>query len=183
MAPKYRDTLYGPWSYAHSTESGAYDDTPSYLLAAGWLAPCDLVEDWGCGTGWMGRFIQGTYRGVDGAWSPWCDVQADLRTYTSDVPGAVMRHVLEHNHDWRQIAENFHASWRERAALVLFIPPQTEDMDTSGPEWQVPDLAISGPDLFEILDDGRTDITLTEIHYPPGHTIQWGWEGILLMQR
>lgn len=176
-------TLYGEWDYSTAKSPFPYDDTVTYGMAAQWVAGRGLVEDWGCGTAWMERYVEGPYRGVDGAWSKFADVHADLRSYTSNVGCAVMRHVLEHNYDWRQIAENFSDSWHDRAALVLFIPPQVEDVDVGGPDWPVPDLAVSGPDLMEIMGRHGTDIQVTEVHYPPENTIQWRWEGVLLMQR
>lgn len=179
-----QDTLYGPWDYRAASSPFPYDDTPSYGLAGAWVSNRGLVEDWGCGTAWMRSHVEGgPYRGLDGAWSPWCDEVVDLRTYRSDVPCAVMRHVLEHNPEWRRIAENFSASWHDRAAIVLFIPPQLEEMDVGGPDFPVPDIAVSGPELFAILDDGATQIDVTDIHYPPENSIQWGWEAVVLMQR
>lgn len=178
------ETLYGPWDYRTQKQQWPYDDTPSYGLIAEWLGDRGPVEDWGCGTAWLRTYMPtADYRGVDGAWSRWADVQADLRTYRSNVPCAAMRHVLEHNRDWRVIAENFMASWTDRAALVLFMPPQPEDLDTGDETWPVPDIAVSGPDLFAILEQPGVDITVTELHYPPENTIQWGWEGVVLMER
>lgn len=95
-----------------------------------------------------------------------------------------MRHVLEHNLEWREIAQNFTDSWTDRAALVLFIPVQPEDdLDVGGPEWLVPDLSIAGPDLFAILSQHGTRFEVVEIHYPPEATIQWRYEAIILMER
>lgn len=176
-------TLYGPWDYAGAGAPFPYDDTVSYRIAGEWVSGRGLVEDWGCGTGWMKRFVDGPYRGVDGAWSRFADEVADLRTYRSNVPCTVMRHVLEHNAEWRRIAENFTASWHDRAALVLFIPPQPEDLDVGGPDWPVPDIAVSGPDLMEILGRHGTRFTFEQVFYPPENSIQWGWEGCLLMER
>lgn len=178
-------TLYGPWDYGERMSQFPYDDTPSYGLAAGWLdGRGGVVEDWGCGVGWAARyFVDSDYIGLDGAWSRWCDKQVDLREYRSEVPCAMMRHVLEHNRGWRQIAENFTASWTDRAALVLFIPPQPEELDVGGPDWPVPDLAVSGPELFAILDTGDVEFQFLDLRYPPDNTIQWGWEGVVLMER
>jgi hypothetical protein len=176
-------TLYGPWDYSQAEESFPYDGTASYAIAGEWVSHRGTVEDWGCGVGWMRQFVDGHYVGVDGAWSRFAEKQVDLRTYTSDVECVVMRHVLEHNVAWRDIARNFMASWRERAALVLFIPPQAEEVDTAEPDWAVPDIAVSGPDLFDILEQPGVDIQVTELFYPPDDPIQWGWEGIVLMER
>jgi hypothetical protein len=179
-----KETLYGPWDYRGAAKPFPYDDTVTYRLAGDWVSNRGQVEDWGCGTAWMRRFVEGgPYRGLDGAWSRFCDEVVDLRTYRSDTPCAVMRHVLEHNADWREIASNFSDSWHDRAALVLFIPPQVEDLDVGGPEWPVPDLAISGPDLFEILGRHGTRFDVEVIEYPPENTIQWSWEAAILMER
>lgn len=96
----------------------------------------------------------------------------------------MMRHVLEHNADWRTIAANFAASWSDRAAVVFFIPPQPEEFDAGGPDWPVPDLAVSGPECAAILDsDGQTRFEFVQIDYPPSHSMQWGVELIWLMER
>jgi hypothetical protein len=180
---KAQPTLYGPWDYSKAKEPYPYGNTPSYPLAGAWVSGYGIVEDWGCGAGWMEQHIDGPYVGVDGAWSRFADIQADLRTYRSNTDCVVMRHVLEHNLFWRDIATNFHASWTKRAALVLFIPPQIEDTDVGGPEWPVPDIAISGPDLMRILDDGDTQIQYVPLYYPDATDAQWAWEGVVLMSR
>jgi hypothetical protein len=177
------DTLYGTWDYGDAKEPYPYDDTPSYALAGAWVSGRGLVEDWGSGAGWMRQHIDGPYRGVDGAWSPFAEVQADLRTYCSDVPCAVMRHVLEHNPEWRTIAENFTDSWHDRAALVLFIPPQLTDTLMSGEDWPIPDIAVSGPDLMEILGRHGTQFQYVDLTYPVTEGIQYAWEGVVLMER
>lgn len=184
--PPPPETVYGPWNYAENRQQFPYDDTPSYQVMADHLNGHGLVEDWGAGVGWLGRYIEGDYRAIDGAWSRWADAVVDLRTYTSDVPCAAMRHVLEHNgpEDWRAIATNFSRSWHVRAAVTFFIPPQPEDFDTSGEGWPVPDLAVSGPDLLEILGaHGTRFVDYVDLVYPPEDSIQWGWEGVLLMER
>lgn len=181
------ETLYGPWDYREQMNKWPYDDTPTYPIAGAWVSGHGLVEDWGCGTAWMENFItDAEYRGIDGAWSNWADEVVDLRTYRSTVPCVVMRHVLEHNADWRLIADNFAHSWLTRAALVLFIPAQPEDLDVGGPDWPVPDIAVSGPDLFALLapdDMPPVKFYTQEIHYPSTESIQWGWEGVIMMER
>lgn len=178
------ETMYGPWDYRQQKQQWPYDDTASYRIAAEWLDHRGVVEDWGCGTAWARTYlVNAEYVGIDGAWSRWCDIQTDLRMYRSSVPCVLMRHVLEHNWDWRLIAENLAASYLERAALVLFIPPQPEEFDAGGPDWPVPDLAVSGPELFDILDTGDVTFDYVDLTYPPENTIQWGWEGVVLMER
>lgn len=179
------ETLYGPWDYRTQKQQWPYDDTASYRIVADWLDHPGVVEDWGCGTAWARQFFkQADYIGIDGAWSQWCRIQADLRTYRSMVPRVMMRHVLEHNADWRTIAANFALSWTERAAIVFFIPPQPEEQDTGGPDWPVPDIAVSGPEVASLLDPmGDVRFEYVDLQYPPENTIQWGWEGVWLLER
>lgn len=162
--------LYGQWDMSARDEPFPYDDTITYRKIARFLDRDGvIVEDWGCGGGWLARFIRhATYRGVDGAEAPWVDVQADLRTYESLVERANMRHVLEHNPDWRVIADNFCRSFIQKATLVTWVPfrgegckhmpcPQDEvapsvgDVDHGRGEWPVPDLHIQRADLTDIF--------------------------------
>lgn len=85
-----------------------YGSIESYRLAAVFLEDCKEVEDWGCGFGTLGRFcLSPKYTGLDGSESPAAKAVIDLRTYTSDVDGILLRHVLEHNPTgWRQILVN-----------------------------------------------------------------------------
>ena len=149
-------TVLGRWDnwYAGLDKPAPYGDTATYQAAADWLAGCSLVEDWGCGKGWMSRFIPPErYRGVDGSQTPYAAEIADLTTYRSSVAGIVMRHVLEHNNDWRAILENALASATSRLAVVLFTPlvPATREIafsDLVG----VPDLAFRLTDLTDVID-------------------------------
>lgn len=115
----------GKWEpyYRDVTEPQAFSDSPTYTLASEWVADCETVEDWGCGLGWMRHFIDaGRYVGVDGSASRFADVVTDLASRDSQPDGIVMRHVLEHNDDWRPILENALRSFRRRFALVVFTP-------------------------------------------------------------
>jgi hypothetical protein len=95
----------------------------SYIRGMGWLKPCSLVEDWGCALAYAKTYRIGNYRGVDGTAGK-ADVIADLSTYRSDAPGVFMRHILEHNYDWREILQNALDSFRERMVLILYRPMQ-----------------------------------------------------------
>ena len=95
--------------------SWPYGDTTSYAIGAAWLAECALIEDWGCGPGWLRTLLPvDRYRGIDGTASPCCDVVVDLIAYRSAVLWIFMRHVLEHNEAWSQILDNAVASFTER---------------------------------------------------------------------
>lgn len=152
-------TNVGRWEswYAAVTEPEAYGDTVTYRLGADWLADCPLVEDWGCGKGWLRQFVPAArYRGIDGSRSPFADDVVDLATYRSSVPGIFMRHVLEHNYDWRRILRNALASFTDRMALILFSPIELAGVtreigydDDPG----VPILSFALPDLATIIDE------------------------------
>ena len=130
------------------------DDT-SYVRAGLYLSGPGLVEDWGCGTTYAHRFIGAPYRGLDGCMSRFADEQIDLSTYRSKVPKILMRHVLEHNWDWRDILENMLSSFTDCAVLILFLPPGEKDENVSGPDlgpnavW--PGLRLCQDDLTKIM--------------------------------
>ena len=115
----------GNWEYYKDhTEPSQYGDKTTYIKAAEWLDGCGpVVQDWGCGTGWASRyFTKSRYVGVDGSWSRFADVVADLRLYESSCDGILLRHVLEHDLDWLMILENAVRSFTKRLAIVFFIP-------------------------------------------------------------
>jgi hypothetical protein len=130
-------------------EPEPYADTATYQLGADWLAPCELVADWGCGKGWFRQFVKGDYLGIDGSQSPFADVIADLADYRSETPGVFLRHVLEHDLRWPLILANAVASFTQRLVLVLFTPlaDETHDMEWE-PDPGVPNLSFALADLL-----------------------------------
>lgn len=148
-------TVVGAWDrwYAGLEEPAPYGDDATYRAGAAWFAECSLVEDWGCGKGWMRRFVAGDYRGIDGSATPFADVIVDLTTYRSTAPGVFVRHVLEHNYEWATILDNAVASAQERLCVVLFTPlvEQTHEIafaDDPG----VPDIAFALEDITNRID-------------------------------
>lgn len=135
-----------------------YADTVTYRLGADWLAGCGLVEDWGCGLGWLRTLIPAErYRGLDGTASPFADEVVDLAAYRSSVPGVFMRHVLEHNHAWEAVLDNAVTSFTKRMALILFTPmaPVTHQIapfDNDGLD--VPNIAFRHQDLADRFGSG-----------------------------
>jgi hypothetical protein len=165
------DTNLGKWDpwYASVTAPGPYGDSVSYQLCADWLRDCALVEDWGCGTGWLRRLIRaGRYRGVDGSWSPFADEIADLTVYRSHAEGICMRHVLEHNPDWRLVLSAAAASFTRRMALVLFTPmgdiTQAIAPFSNGPV-DVPNISFRHEDLTELFP-GDCAVTFADLDSP-----------------
>lgn len=170
----------GKWDrwYAGLTEPQPYGDTPTYEMGAEFLAPCEMVEDWGCGKGWFRRFRRDGYSGVDGSWSPFADVVADLVTYRSSVPGVFMRHVLEHNYDWAAILDNAVASFTERMVLVTFTPfsDRTHEI-TFAPDPGVPDMSFRLSDLTDRFGDATWRCEELQT------ATQYGVEAIFFLER
>jgi hypothetical protein len=114
----------------------------SYRIAAAFLKDCDHVQDWGCGTGWLRQYVQGEYFGIDGS-GPHADEWADLVEYKSEAEGICLRHVLEHNDDWRVILANALGSFRRRLVIVLSTGLADEDVELSfNKRIGVPDIAL-----------------------------------------
>jgi hypothetical protein len=110
-----------PWRH-----NPRYGQERSYVKGMQWLAPCALVEDWGCALAYAKNYRIGDYRGIDGTPGK-ADVVADLSTYRSEVEGIFMRHILEHNYDWRVILQNALASFTKRMTLILYRPMQQRE--------------------------------------------------------
>jgi hypothetical protein len=155
----------GRWDgwYRGVVEAEPYGGDLTYQLGAEWLDGM-AVEDWGCGKGWMRRFVPaGLYRGIDGSWSPHADEVVDLESYRSDVDGIFMRHVLEHCFGWPLVLENALRSFRRRMALVLFTPfgEVTREIGFCE-EVGVPDISFRREDLTGQLDGAGVDWSLRE---------------------
>lgn len=132
-----------------------YGETVTYLMAAAFMMDVGEVEDWGCGAGGFKRFYRGKYIGVDGSKTPVADKTVDLCTYSTRVAGIVIRHVLEHNYDWKKILDNALASFNKKLCLILFTP----FADTTGEiahnrehGIDVPDIAFRREDIDERFD-------------------------------
>lgn len=177
------ETNVGKWDrwYHGLSEPQPYGDTVTYQAGADWLAGCELIEDWGCGKGWMRHFVPADrYRGIDGSHSPFADEVVDLTTYRSDVPGVFMRHVLEHNYDWSRILDNAVTSARERLFLVLFTPLVGTTREIAYAEDPgVPDIAFHLPDLTDHIRAAGFDWDAESIDT----ATQYGTETMVRCQR
>lgn len=152
-------------------------DDITYRRAGAYLSGPGLVEEWGCGTTYAKQFVGAPYRGVDGApnAAKFGAVTADLRTYRSEVPKILMRHVLEHNWEWREILTNMLSSFTDRACLILFIPPGKGDVNMSFspasgdvPE-SPPGLQLDESDLEHALINGLGDESHWQSEDVTGH--------------
>lgn len=143
----------GKWDgwYEGLSEPAPYGGDTTYQAGADWLAGCSLVEDWGCGKGWLRKFVPADrYRGLDGSATPFAAETVDLADYRSQVPGIFMRHVLEHDRRWQRILDNAVASFTERMALVIFTPLADHTHPIAyNRRIGVPDIAFHLDDLTE----------------------------------
>ena len=178
------NTSAGAWDehYVGRAEPFPYGDERSYRRAAHWMQGCSTVEDWGCGGGWLRQFIHpsSTYRGIDGSASPFADEIADLTTYCSDVDGIVLRHVLEHEHQWEKVLDNAVCSFRKHLFIALFTPLShlTEVLHTEPDYNGVPVIAFR---LEDIINRLPTDVDYS-IETITSDTV-YGFETFIIVTR
>lgn len=140
--------MVGRWVY---TKERQYGDDVTYIAAARFLDGYGPVEDWGCGTSYARRFFQSSsYRGVDGS-GPFADEIVDLTSYRSSGYNILLRHVLEHNVNWRVILNNAMESFEYRMVLVLFTPLAPETTILRINSRGIPDISFSRMELNELL--------------------------------
>jgi len=161
MAPPH--ARWEAWNLG--VEPTPYGMSPTYAMGAAWLEPCALVEDWGCGRGYLTTLIPPhRYRGVDGSRSRFAEVVADLATYRSDVPGVFIRHVLEHSYAWQAILDNAIASARERLFLAIFTPIVRKTRELAYADFPgAPDIAFALPDLVKPIAAAGFDVQVDRL--------------------
>lgn len=161
-------------------------DNESYILAGGFLAGDEQVEEWGCATTWGRQFIPAPYRGVDGAQSEFADLITDLSEYRSTTPNALIRHVLEHNWNWRTILNNFLDSFQKRGVVVLFIPLGLYDINRSfenrvGEPPSPPGLQMDEASFLNMLN--RRDISIVKDFELQNATPPFGYERVFFLEK
>jgi hypothetical protein len=168
--PEWNASIVGRWQYGNAAPF-AYGDDVTYRKGLEWLDGHGLIEDWGAGTGYARRFVaRSPYRAVDGSPSLGVDRVVDLRTYRSDADCIFMRHVLEHNADWRTILANALGSFRRRMVLVVFTPFAAETHEIAS--WRgIPDLALRKDELVACFEgfDWREEVLDTNTEYLQEH--------------
>jgi hypothetical protein len=156
---------FGHWNYNDVTIPKADGPEKSYELAVRWLdvQQGGHLDDWGGGTGFAKRYVtRGNYHLLDGAWSPWVNAVADLRTYIPGYQpdGILLRHVLEYNGQWRQIIANALTCVRARLCIVIGTPmvePATTIV-AKVPYSGVPIIHFTLKDLLSALYPNKTDV-------------------------
>jgi len=81
---------------------------------------------------------------VDGSQNNYADVcPVELSQRCSNTDGLLLRHVLEHNENWKVVLENAIRCCKRRLVIDLFIPfgPETKIIDrTTSSDTQYPDI-------------------------------------------
>jgi len=112
---------------------------------------------------------------VDGSKTPFADVKTDLTSYNSNVDGIFMRHVLEHNYEWKIILENACKSFKQKMCLVLFTPFSLKTKEIAhnlkhGVD--VPDLSFDKTELIEIFEKYNIKYELITINTNTGYNVE-----------
>ena len=141
------------WKASHGNKPDIkmYGSSMTYEMAAAFLNDCEVVEDWGCGRGAFTLFRKKPIIGVDGTQTPYVHKVADLQHYTSDVEGILLRHVLEHNDNWKDVLTNAINSAKKKLCIVLFIPLSengTEEISRAE-DTNIPGLSIDKTEFLE----------------------------------
>lgn len=150
----------GQWEqyFVGLTAPEPYGDDITYRMAAEWTQGCATIEDWGAGTGWLRQFCDhASYVGVDGSHSPFADVVDDLATRETQAEGIVLRHVLEHNHNWPDILDNAVRSFTKRLFIAIFTPmcERTHVLQTEPAYGDVPVISFRQEDIHSRLRQRR----------------------------
>lgn len=140
--------------WPHKPRYGVED---SYPIGMKWLDDCKVVEDWGCALCHAKTYRKGDYVGIDGTPGK-ADVIADLSTYKSNVEGVFMRHILEHNPDWRAILANALGSFTKRMTLITFRPLTDADVTYTGKFPGHVDIDMCGRDFVSAIKPYLVDL-------------------------
>lgn len=171
--PQGASPMLGRWDPWYRGGTGkrlaaCYGPSDTYVAAEAWLKGL-AVEDWGCGYAQFREFHEGPYRGVDGS-AGWADVVADLTVYrsspTARPEGILLRHVLEHNRDWRRILMNAVTSFDKRMVLIVFTPDsgtRKEKVLAHVDAVDVDDLSLPFAEIEAFFGDCKV---LDRQHYP-----------------
>lgn len=139
------------WAYKNQETPKKYGDETTYLMGWKYLKNCKIIEDWGCGFGYFGTLVpDDRYVGVDGSYSKFAKKIVDLETYKSTPSGIFMRHVLEHNFEWKKILINALESFQEKMVLIIFTKwGEVTKVIADNPRYNVPDISFCKDDLLE----------------------------------
>lgn len=122
------------------------------------------------------------YRGVDGSAHPLLGGavhEADLAAFTPEpAPDCLLvRHVIEHNMQWKQVLFNAASVATDRLFLVVYTPWAADGAPTQvltrNTETDVPQLALSFEEVEEELARAARAV---ERRTRGRETLQWAWQ-------
>lgn len=118
------------WNYTNLGQV-KYGGNQTYSEPIAWFDEVGgVLEDWGCGCAYAKRFVKRcNYVGLEGSCNDYADrCDVDLRTYTSKADCILLRHVLDHNEDWRSVLANGVQSFQKRMVVILLhdLGPETK---------------------------------------------------------
>lgn len=158
----------GAWNslYSQSDTAARYGDAVSYQLGSIFLGDCPSVQDWGSGQGYFRTIHSSPDRvtNVDGSESESVDTVVDLRSHRSSVDGIFMRHVLEHNLEWRAILNNATESASRKLFIAIYTPILDRELllqEYSHPN--VAELALPIVSIVEVLEGAGFDVDVSLI--------------------
>ena len=166
----------------------AYGEPFTMRLGAWWLNRPEIkvIEDWGAGFGGFKPLVaeHQQYVGLDGSASKSADKIVDFEHYSSSVDGAHMRHVIEHNYEWRSVLHNFLDSFKIRGVLTLFTPfvntPSVVDKEFDWEGYTMPNISFNREELEDMMLEHNLSWTLLDSL--PTDT-EYGIEHVYLLEK
>lgn len=128
-----------------------------------------LIEDWGCGNCVFKEYLNNNikYVGVDGSETGYQNKIEDLTKYVTEVDGIYLRHVLEHNGEYKKIFKNALESFNKVFILVLFTPfTSNNEIDVLKTcdlkDKKIPDIAFNKKHIIDIIEQNNCSYELLE---------------------
>lgn len=147
------------WNY-NGLGQVTYGHEQSYREPIAWFDELGgTLEDWGCGCCAAREFVKRCrYIGLEGSKNEYADrCDVDLAHYSSNADHILLRDVLDHNLEWRQVLQNAVESFRRRMVVVIFreCGPETKVVFVNdSPKYPgVPDYQFKAGDLIRHFCD------------------------------
>lgn len=138
----------------------SYGAKKVYELAAAFLDGHGDVEDWGGGLAYFKRYIKkSNYICIDGTMSKYCDKHIDLEEYRTKTDCILLRSVIEHNYNWKQVLSNAIDSFGKRMVLVIYTPFVDEENIISVDPQGRPIISLVKKEIEEVF---RPDVLIVK---------------------
>jgi len=145
------------WNYAVLGQV-TYGSLESYRQPIAWFDEVGgVLEDWGCGCAAAKAYVKKCkYIGIEGSKNDYADrCDVDLTSYTSSPDCLLLRDVIDHNPNWKQVLQNAVQSFQKRMVLVIFRDMGTETkvvfVNTDSRYPGVPDFQFRASDLLSFI--------------------------------